>query len=79
MIIWLLSTVISSGQLPHFYEGVSKAQADKSSQSMPAGGKDFKSSSIYFYEYCNGCTLRKMSRKELIALELTKLIANNNN
>lgn len=75
MIIWLLSTVITSGQLPHFNEGVSQAQADKSSQSIPAGGNEFKSSSIYSYEYCNGCTLKKMSRKELLALKLTKLIA----
>ncbi len=75
MIIWLLSTVISIGQLPHFYVGVSQAQADRSSLSMISGGKDFKSSSIYSYEYCNGCMLKKMSRKELIALKLTKLIA----
>ena len=75
MIIWLLATWISIGQLPLFYEGIAQLKTNEPTSSKSSRGNDIESSNIYLYEYCNGCSLKKMSRKELIALKLTKLIA----
>ncbi len=75
MIIWVLSTWMAIGQLPLLIDGVSQPQKREISISMINKDKEFKSSTYYLYEYCNGCSLKRMSRKELIALKLTKLIA----
>lgn len=75
MIIWLLATWISIGQLPLFYEGIAQLNTKEPKLSKSSRRNDIENSSFYLYEYCNGCNLKKMSRKELIALKLTKLIA----